>query len=175
MKVCLKSAEMSVMFGMDSGYMTTVTGKMRKSWQLESLRLNSDKTFTLKEMLSVFRNIKSCIEPKMYNHISEAVKSFTAKRTQTLTDKNDKRGNKESSRAQSVEAEMIESFEITMPFYENELTERTTVSVFYDATDAGIFFWFECDDLPSTMEQIATDRINDLLTKVPKEYFTIYV
>lgn len=122
--------------GENSFYKDTVTGRLKKSTELDAFGINSGEYISNFDMADLVKKNRSYFESKtVAMKLVSELRNFKAKVERELELSDDKRGNANVRKSQIVESNLPESFHINVPVFKGMEARRIEVEVEINPTD----------------------------------------
>lgn len=145
-------------------FKSIITGKLTKHKFLNSLEINSTKSYGITELQKVLRYAKRFFaDPEKHKSFIISLRNFTAKITQTTTQADDRQGNKSSSFESRVEdfVKTSESggglfFDLILPIFYGTDPMNIRINVEIEAINGSVALFLVCDDLDEIEDGIVT-------------------
>jgi hypothetical protein len=141
-----------------------ITGKIEPNPDLKAFCINTNKMFTVKELMSILKFNRVHFADKDSNAtIVLSLQNFKAKVEKSLTDTTTLRGNEEQSRLVKLEHELEESFFLFMPIHKGGSSYKFQVDICISATSADVQVWLESKDLKELQDTSGASMIEEEL------------
>jgi hypothetical protein len=139
-------------------FSTKITGKLELSSEFKAWEINQKKTYTPEELADFIKMHRSQFEKKAdAAKLVTELRSFTAKVTKDIEDKNDKRGNVDLVRRQVVESNLPESFKLKIPIFKGQQEKSLDIEVNVDPRS------LECYLISADAQEIIDNTKNEIM------------
>ncbi|MCP9237176.1 hypothetical protein [Lewinella sp. JB7] len=139
----------------------TITGKLRPATALDGLHINTQRTYTAKELGALLKMNRALFADRDENMaIVTSLQKFRATVTQELEKNNDLRGNVLHHFEQRVSSEFNLTFKLTTPIYKGQPARSFGVEIRYDVCDSAVTYWLESVELKE-LQDTERDAIID--------------
>lgn len=159
--------------GENSFYKDTVTGRLKKSTELEAFGINSGEYISNFDMADLIKKNRSYFESKtVAMKLVTELRNFKAKVEKELELSDDKRGNANIRKSQIVDSNLPESFHINVPVFKGMDCRRIEVEVEINPTDlsctlvspeANDIITGERDSIINEQIKLIEDEVPDIL------------
>ena len=125
-----------------------ITGKLLPNPDLEKFNINTQRTWTNKELKQFLKMNRFFFEdPDENRTVVSAMEKFKVKLTSEFEDTDDLKGNKKRVFEQTVQSELVFSFKLYLPIFKGEEPTSIRVDINFDISDKSAVFWLESADL----------------------------
>ena len=154
-------------------YGTTVVGKLILNRDLEPFGINTEKVFSLNDMIKLLRIRRLYFADKdVHGDFLNKLANFKAAISTNIEQSKDNKGNFTSLLDRTVKSALPTDFILKMPIYEGMDDRSFKVEICYGARDTNIDFWFESVELVELIQKERDQCIDEQL-KAFSEYVII--
>lgn len=160
-----------------------ISGQLDPFPPLQSLRLNRSEGWGLIAFEELLRSNMQYLLPsediakmpvilripeqkKYFSDIAYALRNNKVVRTVTTERQDDKRGNQSQSKTEKVDIHFIETILMQMPVWTADEPQTLKLDVCLRASDAGLFFYFECAEIDAIKDVRKNLLMNHILVRV---------
>lgn len=152
----------------------TVTGSLEKNPDLEEVGINSENTWSVKELMQHLKFRRGMFTDKgRCNEIVANLMKFTLNVDKEIKNHDDLKGNVLLSIEQKVRQEINLDFDLTCPIYKGTKNQTFKVAVGVTVTSTGCDFWLESIDLSELEYTTRANAIDEQVEKFKDEIVVI--
>lgn len=151
----------------DSSHGLRITAKMIPNAELDQMKINTEKRFTLNELKSLIKKSRILfVDKDLHFKLIDSLSNFKAKVEKDIQDGNDQKGNVNQQYIQKLQLDFDLSFVVSCPIYVGNEPSTFKVEIMVDVRDKSVEFYLESVELYELSTEIANQALKHEATRL---------